>query len=163
MKMWENIDSDNGNVTRVYHTGIINRCLNQICFKFLFFNLELERLWKFLIPIPIPGPQSLIPIPVPIPAQFDFVDSDSDSNSSRNVTDSRIDSDSGIGIVHHCIKPCLQCMKQLQGWSRFGSIFFSVHDKRKFSRSLWLRSVKTLSCLLLVAEAGANQLNKWAA
>ena len=45
--------------------------------------------------IPIPWPQSLIPIP----AQFDFLDSGSDS--SRNVTDSGIDSDSGIGIVHH--------------------------------------------------------------
>ena len=53
------------------------------------------------VPIPIPGKsQSLIP--VPIPAQFDFVDSGSDSDSSRNVTDSGIDSDSGIGIVHHC-------------------------------------------------------------
>ncbi len=47
------------------------------------------------------SPKTLIPvpIPIPIPAQFDFVDSDSDS--SRNVTDSGINSDSGIGIVHH--------------------------------------------------------------
>ena len=56
---------------------------------------------KFLIPIPIPRPNYLIPIPVPIPVHFEIFDSGSDSDSSQNRADSGIDSDSGIGIVHH--------------------------------------------------------------
>ena len=36
---------------------------------------------------------------IPIPTQFDIPDSD----SSQNQSDSGIDSDSGIGIVHHCL------------------------------------------------------------
>ncbi len=39
----------------------------------------------------------------PIPLCFDFLDSDSDSDSSIKWNHSGIDSDSGIGIVHHCI------------------------------------------------------------
>ena len=41
----------------------------------------------------------LIPIPIPIPVLFEI--SDSDSDSSQKWDDSGIDSDSGIGIVHH--------------------------------------------------------------
>ncbi len=55
-----------------------------------------------LIPVPIPLPgktKSLIPVPIPVP--LGFLDSGSDSDSSKKLTDSGIDSDSGIGIVHH--------------------------------------------------------------
>ncbi len=58
---------------------------------------ELKLKWKCLIPILIPEPKSLVPIP--IPGVFQMFDSDSDS--SQKCNDSGIDSDSGIGILHH--------------------------------------------------------------
>ena len=62
---------------------------------------------KTLILVPIPGPNSLIliPIPLPIPVPFEISDSGSDSDSSKKRADSGINSNSGIGIVHHCHKP----------------------------------------------------------
>ncbi len=51
--------------------------------------------------IPIQGLKCMILIPVPIPVQFSFLDSDSDSSQKWNH--SGIGSDSGIGIVHHCL------------------------------------------------------------
>ncbi len=53
----------------------------------------------------------LIPIPITIPVLFEISDSDSDSDSSQKWNDSGIDSDSGIGIVHHCCQLILQLLQ----------------------------------------------------
>ncbi len=62
----------------------------------------LESECKCVIPIPIPGAKSLIPILIPIPGIFQMFNSDSYSDSSQKWNHSGINSDSGIGIVHHC-------------------------------------------------------------
>ncbi len=66
---------------------------------------------RFRVHLPIPGKlKSLIPVPIPIPARSPltrfkgvpvlpgFLDSD----SIKNLSDSGIDSNSRIRIVHHC-------------------------------------------------------------
>ncbi len=53
--------------------------------------------------------ESLIPIPIPIPGLFQMFDSD--SVSSKKWNHSGIDSDSGIGIVHHWFLSLSKCLR----------------------------------------------------
>ncbi len=53
--------------------------------------------------IPILIPEIKCMIPISIPTLFNILDSGSGSDSSQKQSDSGIDYDSGIGIVHHCL------------------------------------------------------------
>ena len=108
---------------------------------FCWFHSDSDSNLKSLIPIPIsiPGPKSLIPIPVPIPLCFDFLDSDSDSSIKWNH--SGIDSDSGIGIVHHW-SVCAFTSTEILMKADVGSYFVLLNEFNRLKK--WPRNYNVL-------------------